>query len=248
MSRLRAGRGRGTGDSHPIRPPGPLRVPAIPAGAHSSFRGESRRGFRMRGRAGKVLGNGREDLLPAIRPESSRDWNAMLPNWAWTSRASTIASPAAPWRDTFAGMWKTAGHLGVRATPTFFIGQQRVEGVLTAAQFSQLVAGQLASLGVTVAGNVEPDNSGCRGAQEANHEHGCPAESAQRFRSNHPAGPQYPQSNRRPRAIFDWFSGRGPGRIRRGCRERPRADSSGACRPPVERLAAKPMPPRNNRR
>jgi protein-disulfide isomerase len=37
--------------------------------------------------------------------------------------------------------------LGVRATPTFFIGQQRVEGVLTAAQFSQLVAEQLPTLG-----------------------------------------------------------------------------------------------------
>ena len=46
--------------------------------------------------------------------------------------------------------------LGVRATPTFFIGQQRVEGVLTEAQFSQLVDEQLASLGVTTAGNVEP--------------------------------------------------------------------------------------------
>lgn len=46
--------------------------------------------------------------------------------------------------------------LGVRATPTFFSGQKRIEGVLTAAQFSQLVAGQLADLGVTMAGNVEP--------------------------------------------------------------------------------------------
>jgi protein-disulfide isomerase/uncharacterized membrane protein/rhodanese-related sulfurtransferase len=46
--------------------------------------------------------------------------------------------------------------LGVRATPTFFIGQQKVEGVLTAARFSQLVAGQLANLGVTMAGKVEP--------------------------------------------------------------------------------------------
>jgi protein-disulfide isomerase/rhodanese-related sulfurtransferase len=46
--------------------------------------------------------------------------------------------------------------LGVRATPTFFIGQKRVEGVLTAAQFSQLVAEQLANLGVTMAANVEP--------------------------------------------------------------------------------------------
>ena len=46
--------------------------------------------------------------------------------------------------------------LGVRATPTFFIGQQRVEGVLTAAQFSQLVAGQLANLGVTLTGKAKP--------------------------------------------------------------------------------------------
>lgn len=46
--------------------------------------------------------------------------------------------------------------LGVRATPTFFIGQQRIEGVLTAAQFSQLIAGQLATLGVTTAEKVEP--------------------------------------------------------------------------------------------
>ncbi len=46
--------------------------------------------------------------------------------------------------------------LGVRATPTFFGGQKMIEGVMTAAQFSQLVAGQLADLGVTVAGNVEP--------------------------------------------------------------------------------------------
>ena len=46
--------------------------------------------------------------------------------------------------------------LGVRATPTFFSGQRRMEGVMTAAQFSQLVAGQLADLGVTMAGNVEP--------------------------------------------------------------------------------------------
>jgi rhodanese-related sulfurtransferase/predicted DsbA family dithiol-disulfide isomerase len=46
--------------------------------------------------------------------------------------------------------------LGVRATPTFFSGQRMIEGVMTAAQFSQLVAGQLADLGVTMAGNVEP--------------------------------------------------------------------------------------------
>ena len=44
--------------------------------------------------------------------------------------------------------------LGVRATPTFFIGRQRIEGVLTVAQFAQLVDEQLASLGVTVTGDV----------------------------------------------------------------------------------------------
>ncbi len=46
--------------------------------------------------------------------------------------------------------------LGVRATPTFFSGQKMIEGVMTAAQFSQLVAAQLADLGVTMAGNAEP--------------------------------------------------------------------------------------------
>jgi protein-disulfide isomerase/uncharacterized membrane protein/rhodanese-related sulfurtransferase len=46
--------------------------------------------------------------------------------------------------------------LGVRATPTFFSGERMIEGVMTAAQFSQLVAGQLANLGVAMAGNVEP--------------------------------------------------------------------------------------------
>lgn len=46
--------------------------------------------------------------------------------------------------------------LGVRATPTFFIGQQRVEGVLTSAQFSDLVVGQLANLGVNTAGKIGP--------------------------------------------------------------------------------------------
>jgi protein-disulfide isomerase/uncharacterized membrane protein/rhodanese-related sulfurtransferase len=48
--------------------------------------------------------------------------------------------------------------LGVRATPTFFIGQQRIEGSLTAAQFSQLVAERLAGLGSAVALNVMPAN------------------------------------------------------------------------------------------
>jgi len=46
--------------------------------------------------------------------------------------------------------------LGVRATPTFFIGQQRIEGVLTAAQFSQIVAEQLDGLGVSTAGDIAP--------------------------------------------------------------------------------------------
>jgi protein-disulfide isomerase/uncharacterized membrane protein/rhodanese-related sulfurtransferase len=46
--------------------------------------------------------------------------------------------------------------LGVRATPTFFSGQKMIEGVMTAAQFSQLVAAQLADLGVAMAGRVEP--------------------------------------------------------------------------------------------
>ena len=45
--------------------------------------------------------------------------------------------------------------LGVRATPTFFSGQKRIEGVMTAEQFSQLVAGQLADLGLARVGNVE---------------------------------------------------------------------------------------------
>jgi protein-disulfide isomerase/uncharacterized membrane protein/rhodanese-related sulfurtransferase len=44
--------------------------------------------------------------------------------------------------------------LGVRATPTFFIGQQRVEGVLSATQFSQLVAEQLNNLGMDIAKDV----------------------------------------------------------------------------------------------
>jgi predicted DsbA family dithiol-disulfide isomerase/rhodanese-related sulfurtransferase len=46
--------------------------------------------------------------------------------------------------------------LGVRATPTFFSGQKMIEGVMTAAQFSQLVAVQLAGLGAAKAGNVAP--------------------------------------------------------------------------------------------
>jgi protein-disulfide isomerase/uncharacterized membrane protein/rhodanese-related sulfurtransferase len=45
--------------------------------------------------------------------------------------------------------------LGVRATPTFFIGQQRIEGVLTAPQFSQLIDEQLAAAGLMVAGTSE---------------------------------------------------------------------------------------------
>lgn len=47
--------------------------------------------------------------------------------------------------------------LGVRATPTFFIGSRKVEGVLTAAQFSQLIEWQLAGIGRAAAGNVPKD-------------------------------------------------------------------------------------------
>jgi protein-disulfide isomerase/rhodanese-related sulfurtransferase len=49
--------------------------------------------------------------------------------------------------------------LGVRATPTFFIGQQKIEGVLTAAQLSQLIDEQLAAAGLMVAGNAETSAS-----------------------------------------------------------------------------------------
>jgi rhodanese-related sulfurtransferase len=46
--------------------------------------------------------------------------------------------------------------LGVRATPTFFSGRKMIEGVMTEARFSELVAGQLADLGVAAAGSIEP--------------------------------------------------------------------------------------------
>jgi rhodanese-related sulfurtransferase/predicted DsbA family dithiol-disulfide isomerase len=46
--------------------------------------------------------------------------------------------------------------LGVRATPTFFIGQQRIEGPLSVAQFSQLVDQELASAGAAMAKAPEP--------------------------------------------------------------------------------------------
>ena len=46
--------------------------------------------------------------------------------------------------------------LGVRATPTFFSGQKKIEGVLTAAQFSQLIEDQLANLGITMAESAAP--------------------------------------------------------------------------------------------
>jgi protein-disulfide isomerase/rhodanese-related sulfurtransferase len=45
--------------------------------------------------------------------------------------------------------------LGVRATPTFFIGGKRVEGVLPAAEFSQLVDEQLARLAAPANRSVE---------------------------------------------------------------------------------------------
>jgi len=46
--------------------------------------------------------------------------------------------------------------LGVRATPTFFIGQQRIEGVLTAEQFAQLIDAQLAGAAVQTAAPPAP--------------------------------------------------------------------------------------------
>jgi len=46
--------------------------------------------------------------------------------------------------------------LGVRATPTFFIGRKPVEGALTAAQFEQLISEQLASLGAPATANGDP--------------------------------------------------------------------------------------------
>ena len=49
--------------------------------------------------------------------------------------------------------------LGVRATPTFFIGQQKIEGVLTAAQLSQLIDEQLAGAGLVAARNAETSAS-----------------------------------------------------------------------------------------
>jgi len=45
--------------------------------------------------------------------------------------------------------------LGVRATPTFFIGQQKIEGVLTAPQLSRLIDEQLAGTGPMVARTAE---------------------------------------------------------------------------------------------
>ena len=107
--------------------------------------------------------------------------------------------------------------LGVRATPTFFIGQKMIEGVLTAAQFSQLVAEQLANLGVAVAGNVEPAATPAAAAPKK------PATNAAATRNllqesaatTQPV-PSTRQGKRRPRASFDGFAGSGPGRIRRG--------------------------------
>ena len=49
--------------------------------------------------------------------------------------------------------------LGVRATPTFFIGRQKIEGVLTTAQLSQLIDEQLAGAGLVVARNAETSAS-----------------------------------------------------------------------------------------
>ncbi len=46
--------------------------------------------------------------------------------------------------------------VGVRATPTFFIGRQQVEGAMSTAQFEQLVAAELAAAGAPAAANVAP--------------------------------------------------------------------------------------------
>jgi protein-disulfide isomerase/rhodanese-related sulfurtransferase len=46
--------------------------------------------------------------------------------------------------------------LGVRATPTFFIGRQRIEGAMSEEQFSQLVAAALANGGVPAAAREDP--------------------------------------------------------------------------------------------
>jgi rhodanese-related sulfurtransferase len=46
--------------------------------------------------------------------------------------------------------------LGVRATPTFFIDRQKIEGPLEVAQFSQLIDQELASHSAAVAQNAEP--------------------------------------------------------------------------------------------
>jgi predicted DsbA family dithiol-disulfide isomerase/rhodanese-related sulfurtransferase len=49
--------------------------------------------------------------------------------------------------------------LGVRATPTFFIGQARIEGGLGFAQFSQLIDQELARRGTATAGATIPSES-----------------------------------------------------------------------------------------
>ncbi len=88
--------------------------------------------------------------------------------------------------------------LGVRATPTFFIGQKRIEGVLTAAQFSQLIGEQLPS---------EPAPAVTPAAAS-------PKKPA--TRQNRSAEPRYFQGKHRPRATFDEFTGSGSGRILAG--------------------------------
>ena len=57
--------------------------------------------------------------------------------------------------------------LGVRATPTFFIGRKAVESVLTVAEFEQLIAEQLTSSGVAAAGNAQPAEGSAAPAKPA---------------------------------------------------------------------------------
>lgn len=67
--------------------------------------------------------------------------------------------------------------LGVRATPTFFIGQQKVEGVMTTEQFSRLVAAQLAKIGVNPAGDAAPATKAAAAPRKAVAENALPSAS-----------------------------------------------------------------------
>ncbi len=140
--------------------------------------------------------------------------------------------------------------LGVRATPTFFSGQKMIEGVMTAAQFSQLVAAATGQPWGDHGGECRAGrNSGCRGAQEAGHERRCHAGIRLRSLPQPPSrSPVLVKASAEPRASFDGFAGSGSGRVGRGLAgSGPRADPSAASRPLAER-AVKPMPPRNSPR